>query len=105
MDRVVIPSPRMLLHALTREFVILRWPLIVLGAVDQLHDVVDLSINRVSQQCGLRATAEIVRQHVKKIGRGAAKPLYTLEGVGPGAGATGILDVLLTRRHLRQVAR
>jgi hypothetical protein len=53
MDRVVIPSPPMLFHALTREFAILRWPLIVLGAVDQLHDVVDLSINRVSQQCGL----------------------------------------------------
>ncbi len=91
----------MLLHALMRELVILRWPLIVLGAVDQVHDVVDLSIAHVSQQCGLRAAAEIVRQLVKQIGSGAAKPLNTLEGVGAGAGATGILDVLLTRRHLR----
>jgi hypothetical protein len=40
---VSVPTP-MLLHALTRELVILRRPLMVLGAVDQVHGVVDFSI-------------------------------------------------------------
>src|SRR3981189_858602 len=94
--RVIIPGPPMLLHALTRELVVLRWPLVVLGAVDQVHDVIDFSITHISQHCRLRATAKIARQLVKQIGGGAANPLYTLKGVGAGASATCICDVLLT---------
>jgi len=38
-DYVVIPGTPVVLHAPTRELVILRRPLITLGAVDEMYDV------------------------------------------------------------------
>src|SRR6185312_12179751 len=78
-DRVVIPSAPVLLHARARELIILRRPLIILGAVVEVDDIVDLSISYFSQQRGLRTAVELLRQLVKQIGHDAAKPLYAFE--------------------------
>src|SRR5690348_1199927 len=53
-DRVVIPSSPAVLHAPTRELIILRRPLVILGAVVEMYDIVDRSISYFSQQGGLR---------------------------------------------------
>jgi hypothetical protein len=53
-DYVVIPGTPMVLHAPTRELVILRRPLVTLGAVDEMDDVVDLSISHIPEQRRLR---------------------------------------------------
>jgi hypothetical protein len=50
MAQVVIPGTPLVLHAPTRELVILRSPLITLGVVDETDDVVDLLINRIPEQ-------------------------------------------------------
>jgi hypothetical protein len=77
-DYVVIPGTPMVLHAPTRELVILRRPLITLGVVDEMDDVVDLSISHIPEQRGLRTAAKLLRQLIKQVGGGAAKPLYSL---------------------------
>jgi hypothetical protein len=41
-------------------------------------DVVDLSISHIPEQRGLRTAAELLRQLIKQVGGGAAKPLYSL---------------------------
>src|SRR6185503_886873 len=47
---IVVTGAPMLLHAEAREVVVLRMTLIVLGAVDQLNDVVDLALGSRSEQ-------------------------------------------------------
>src|SRR5258706_15136399 len=104
-DYVVIPGTPVVLHAPTRELVILRRPLITLGAVDEMDDVVDLSISHIPEQRGLWTAAELLRQLIKQISGDAAKPLYTFEGVSAGAGAARGLNFLLGRRYLPPAAR
>src|SRR5260370_19967746 len=79
-DYVVIPSTPVVLHAPTRELVILRRPLITLGAVDEMYDVVDLSISHIPEQRGLRPASKLLRQLIKQIGGDAAEPPYKFEG-------------------------
>src|SRR5260221_14065228 len=80
-DYVVIPGTPVVLHAPTRELVILRRPLITLSAVDEMDDVVDLSISHIPEQRGLRTAAELLRQLIKQIGGEAGDPLFTFEQV------------------------
>src|SRR5712672_2206178 len=68
-DYVVIPGTPMVLHAPTPELVILRRPLITLGAVHEMDDVVDLSISHIPEQRGLRTAAELLRQLITQVVR------------------------------------
>src|SRR5260370_21112789 len=94
-DYVVIPGTPVVLHAPTRELVILRRPLITLGAEDEMDDVVDLSISHIPQQRGLRTAAELVRQFIKQIVADAAKPLCAFYVVGADSRAPPIVTFLL----------
>jgi hypothetical protein len=48
-DGVVITGAPMLLHAGTRELIVLRRALVVLGAIDQLHNIVGLPVGYILQ--------------------------------------------------------
>src|SRR5580704_11272581 len=79
--------------------------LIILGAIDQVYDVVD-SMPRVwSQQPRFRAVLEMLRKLLEQIGYRAPQSLDMFERVSASARAARILDLLLARRHLRHRPR
>jgi hypothetical protein len=72
--------------------------LVVPGAVDQVHDVVNLMIADRPEQLRLGA---VPRDQVR---HGPAHPLDIFEVVGSGAGAAGVLDFLLAGLESRALA-
>src|SRR3989442_15988395 len=81
---VVIAGAPGLLHAGARKLIILRMALVVLAAVDQLHDVVDLVIGGRSQQLRLRAVLQRLGELLEQVGHRPAHPLGIFEGVRAG---------------------
>ena len=56
--RIVITGAPMLLHRQPRELVVLRVPLMLLGAVDELDEIVDLVVGERAEKAGFLAGAE-----------------------------------------------
>src|ERR1700722_12691584 len=83
---VVIAGTPVLLHAGAREVVVLRVALVIPGAIDQVHDVVDLVIALRPEQLRLGAVAQLFGELLKQVRHGAAQPLEVFETVGAGAG-------------------
>src|SRR5271170_6735063 len=102
---VVIASAPMLLHAGAREVVILRMTLVVLGAVNQVNDVVDLVIADRPEQLRLCAVLETLRELLEQVCHGPAQPLGIFKAIGAGAGTTRVLDFLFAGRYFRQSVR
>src|SRR5258708_20293861 len=76
-----------------------------LRPVNQVHEVVDLTVGDRAQHVDLRAVPELRRELLEQVRQRVAEPLRVLEAVGVGAGAARILDLLLARPYLRHVAR
>src|ERR1700733_11391815 len=95
----------MLLHTGARKVVILRMALVVLGAIDQVHNVVDFVITKRMQELRLGAVAQRLGKLREQGGKRPAQPLNAFEAISPGAGPTRKLDFLLTSCHLCQGAR
>src|SRR5262245_40728984 len=102
--RVVVSSAPVLLHRETRELVVLRVALVVLRAVDEVHDVVDLMVGVRAQHLRLLARFQIVGQLLQKCREHASHPLKPLELISVRARPARVLDLLLPRRNLGEVA-
>src|ERR1700722_12671775 len=74
--------------------------LVILGAVDQMHNVVDLAIDKGAQQLRLGAVAKRLRELLEQVGKGTPNLLDAFDVIGAGAGTTRILDFFLASRHL-----
>src|ERR1700756_4308382 len=57
--RIVIASAPVLLHAVTRELIVLGIPLVLLGPIDQLDEVVYLGCGMCLQQRNFRTVAQL----------------------------------------------
>src|SRR6267378_4342608 len=77
-DRIVVPCLPVVLHAEAREFVVLRVPLVLLGAIDELDKVVHLGGGVRLEERHLRAVAELLGELLRQ--RPARAPQVDLEG-------------------------
>src|SRR5580704_8512860 len=102
---VAIAGAPVLLHAGARKIVVLRLALVVLGAVDQVHDVVDLMIAKRLEQPRLGAVPQRVGEFLEQVGKSPAQALDMFEAIGAGAGTTRILNFLLAGYHVRDGER
>src|SRR5262249_39240206 len=78
--------------------------LVMLRAVDQLHEVVDLVVGDRAQSLSVLALTELWRRLSQETRERGAQNLKLLELGRVGAGTTGILDFLLAHRDLGQTA-
>ena len=76
----------------------------MLGAVDQLDEAVDLVVGDRAQHPRFLAGEQVRRQLREKAGERLSGALVALELVGVGARATRILDFLLARHDVGQIA-
>src|SRR5258708_15923739 len=76
-----------------------------LRPVNQLHEVVDLTVGAWAQHVDLGTVLELRRELLEQVRERVAEPLRVLEAVGVGPRAARILDLLLARRYLGHVAR
>src|SRR6267378_4749147 len=104
-DRIVVPCLPVVLHAEAREFVVLRVPLVLLGAIDELDKVVYLPGGVRLEECHLRAVAELLGELLQQPRDGIPQLLRVFEPVRVAARATRILNLLLPRHHLADGAR
>src|ERR1700746_305924 len=102
--RVVVSCAPVLLHRETRELVVLRVALVMLRTIDQVPDVVDLAIGDGTKQLGLLARLQILGQLLQKSRERAAQSLIAPELVRVCARPARVLDLLLPRRDLGEVA-
>ena len=70
-----------------------------------MHDVVDLVIAICLQQLRLGAVLQILGELLEQICQRPAQALDVFEVIGAGAGAAGVLDLLLPGRYLCDGAR
>src|SRR5882672_5719444 len=63
---VVVSCAPVILHRETRELAVLRVAFVVLRAVDEVHDVVDLMVGGRAEHLRLLARFQIVRQLLQK---------------------------------------
>src|SRR6516225_5992428 len=59
--RVIVARSPMLLHSPPREFVVLSVALVILGAIDQLDQVVDFLVRLCCEEIGLGGLKQIRR--------------------------------------------
>src|SRR5882762_9992631 len=104
-DRIVVPCLPVVLHAEAREFVVLRVPLVLLGAIDELDKVVHLGGGVRLEERHLRAVAELLGELLQHPRDGIPQLLRVFEPVRVAARATRILNLLLPRHHLADGAR
>src|SRR5215475_11726511 len=102
--RVVESSAPVLLHRETRELVVLRVALVVLRAVDEVHDIVDLTVGNRAEHLRLLARFQIVGQLLQKGRERASYSLEPPELVCVCARPARVLDLLLPRRNLGEIA-
>src|SRR3977135_2062230 len=102
--RVVVSSAPVILHRETRELVVLRLAFVVPRAVDEVHDVVDLMVGGRAENLRLLARFQIVGQLLQKTREHVSHSLKPLELVRVCASPARVLDLLLPRRNLGEVA-
>src|SRR5215469_4295844 len=102
--RVVVPSAPVIFHRETRELVVFRVAFVVLRAVDEVHDIVDLMVGGRAKQLRLLARLQIVGQLLKKSRERTSHSLNPLELVRGRARPARVLDLLLPRSNLSEVA-
>src|SRR5260221_13403204 len=76
-----------------------------LRPVNQLHEVVDLTVGDRAQHVDLRTVLELRRELLEQVRQRVAEPLRVLEAVGVGPRAARILDLLLAGSYLGHRAR
>ena len=86
------------------KLVILRVALVLPRPVNQLDDVVDLVVRLRAQQLRLLGGSQVVRQVRQEACERIAQALLALELISVGARPAGILDFLVPRRDLGQIA-
>src|ERR1700756_1349068 len=104
-DRIVVPCLPVVLHAEAREFVVLRVPFVLLGAIDELDEVVHLGGGVPLEERHLRAIPKILGELLQQSRDGIPKLLGVPEPVRVVARAARVLDLLLPRHHLGDGAR
>src|SRR6266536_387828 len=92
--RVVISGAPVLLHARTRKLVVLRVPFVILRAIDQLDDVVDLPLGLFAEQPRFGAVLQLLRHVFHQVRKRVAKALDIFELIGAGARAARIAVLL-----------
>jgi hypothetical protein len=71
-SRIVVSRAPMLLHACSREFIILGMPFIIPGAVNQVDDVEDLPVGDCAEQPSFRAVSQVLGKLLQEAGRRAS---------------------------------
>src|SRR6266436_8117697 len=104
-DRIVVPCLPVVLHAEAREFVVLRVPFVLLGAVDELDEVVRLGGGVRLEERHLRAVSKLLGELLYQSRDGIPKLLGVPEAVRVAACATRVLNLLLPRHYLADGAR
>src|SRR5580658_1494571 len=103
--RIVIACAPVVLHAVTREFIVLGVALVLLGPIDELDEVVYLGARVRLQQRDFGAVAQLVGKLVQQARDGIAQLLGVAEAVRAAARATRVLNLFLPRHHLGHRAR
>src|SRR3977135_1237320 len=101
---VVVSSAPVILHRETGELVVLRVAFVVLRAVDEVHDVVDIRVGGRPEKLRLLARFQIVGQLPQKSREYVSHSLKPLELVRVQARPARVLDFFLPRRNLGEVA-
>src|SRR5208283_2971501 len=102
--RSVVARIPVLLHHPPRKLVILGGPLVILGPIDQLNDVVDFLVRFCGEHLRLGSLQQILGHLGQQLGDRTAKKLLLLELVRRHPGAAGQTDILLARLALEQIA-
>src|ERR1700733_3888719 len=103
--RIVIACAPVVLHAVTREFIILGVSLVQPGPIDELDEVVYRGAGMGLQERDFRGVAQLVRKFVQQAGDSIAQLLRVPEPVRAAARAARVLNLLLSRHHLGHGAR
>src|SRR3984893_17218394 len=86
-NAVVVAGCPVLLHRAAGELVILRDPLVTLGMINELYDVVDLLIGLLCQHLHLRCFTLIIRKMLEDMPDCFAEHLRVFELVSQGPGS------------------
>ena len=70
--RIVVSRAPMLLHACSREFIVLGMPFIIPGTVNQVDDVEHLAVGDCAEQPSFRAVFQVLGKLLQETGRRAS---------------------------------
>ena len=103
--RVAISRVPVLDHAVAGELVVLRLNLIVLRAINEVHDLVDVAIGDGLQKLAVFGVEDFARHRFQHVGQCHPDALELLEMIRIGPRPARILDLFLSRADIVEIAR
>src|SRR5262245_15580353 len=104
-DRIVVSGIPVVGHAGAGKLVVLGLNLVVLRAINQVHDLVDLAIRDSPKKLAVLGLEHFRRDLVEDVGQRDPNALNLLELIGVGPRPAGILNLLLPRQDIVEIAR
>src|SRR5262245_35004324 len=104
-DRIVVSGIPVVGHAGAGKLVVLGLNLVVLRAINQVHDLVYLAIRDGPKKLAVLGLEHFRRDLVQDVGQRDPNALNLLELIGVGPRPAGILNLLLSRQDVIEIAR
>src|SRR5262245_1712046 len=104
-DRIVVSGIPVVGHAGAGKLVVLGLNLVVLRAINQVHDLVDLAIRDSPKKLAVLGLEHFRWDLVEDVGQRDPNTLNLLELIGVGPRPARILNLLLPRQDVVEIAR